>query len=100
MLADTEPIVSGLQRKMDVFRSFQFDDGEPARCCDRENVEDAAFGRGARKQLRVDKTLIERRIDARDVATNDGFEPAFGLRTIKSVTGVSRQWMAVKFEIV
>ena len=30
MLVDAQPIVCGLKRKVNVFGSFQFDDGEPA----------------------------------------------------------------------
>jgi hypothetical protein len=43
MMADTVPMVGGLQRQFGIFRSFQFQNGETIVSGDREQVEDPEF---------------------------------------------------------
>lgn len=64
---------------------FQFDDGEPARARDGEQIENSVFAAGVCEYLRVDKARIQRRIRSFDTLANDGFEPPFGLSAVKGM---------------
>jgi hypothetical protein len=97
---DAEPVVRGLQGKVNVLAGFQFDDREPARARDREKIENAVFAAGIGENLSVDETWIERGIHAGDILANDGFEPAFGLGTVKGMAGIAGERVTMDFEIV
>ena len=100
MAPNAQPIVGGLQGQMDVLAGFQFDDGEPSRTRDGEEIENPVFPAGVGENLRVDEARIERGIHAGDILANDGFQPAFGLRAVKGMEGVAGERMAMQFKIV
>lgn len=58
------------------------------------------FAPGIGKHLRVHETLVERRIDARDVHSRNGFQPALGLEAIERMALISGKRVAVKFQIM
>ena len=58
------------------------------------------FAAGIGEDLGVDEARVKRGIDAGNVLANEGFEPAFGLRTVKRMTSVAGQRMAVNLEVV
>src|SRR5271168_3560728 len=55
---------------------------------------------GVRKYLRVNKMRIQGRIDAGDVFPNESFEPALGLRAIKSVARFGGKRMSIIFKLL
>src|SRR5260370_8948725 len=85
---------------MNVLGGFKFEDGQAPRAGDGEKVQDAMFAAGVGEDLGVDVARIERRINAGDVLANERFEPALGLGTIKGMTCVAGQQMAVNLEVM
>src|SRR5260370_6344512 len=100
MTTHAKPIVGGLQWEMNVLGGFQFEDGQARRAGDGKKVQDAVFAAGIGEDLGVDVARIERGIDAGDVLANERFEPALGLGTIKGMTCVAGQRMAVNLEFM
>src|SRR5579863_8726220 len=100
MTRNSQPVVSGLQRQMDVLARLQFDDGEPAGLRDCKNVQDAALCRRFCEKLRIHESWVEARIDASYLAADNGLQPAFWLRTIQRVTHVRCLRMPVNLQIV
>lgn len=100
MAPDTEPIVGCLEWKMEILAGFQFEDGEAASARDAEQVEDAVFAAGVGENLCVNKARIERGVDARDIRSNQGFEPAFGLRAIQRMASVAGERVPMNFQAV
>jgi len=68
--ADAQPIVRGLQRKMNMLAGFQLEDGQPLGTCHGEKVEDAVFAASVGKDLGVDEARIESNVYSRDILTN------------------------------
>ena len=100
MTADTEPIIRRLDRQVNMFGGFQLEDSEATRAGDRKYIKDAVYAAAIGEDLRVDKTRIERGIDARDVFADDGFEPSFGLQAMERMARVTGERMPVDLEIV
>src|SRR5258708_19691542 len=100
MTTHAKPIVSGLQREMNVLGGFQFEDGQAPRAGDGEKVQDAMFAAGVGEDLGVDVARIEYGINAADVLANERFEPALGLGTIKRMTCVAFQPLAFNLQAI
>src|SRR5260370_711749 len=88
--ANVEPIVGGLQRQMNMLVGFQFNDRQPSGTRHSEEVQNAMLASRIRKNLSVDESLVEHGIDARDILTNDGFQPALRLSAVKGMARIDR----------
>src|SRR5260370_34868231 len=100
MTTHAKLIVGGLQWEMNVLGGFQFEDGQAPRAGDGKKIQDAVFAAGIGEDLGVDVARIERGINAGDVLANERFEPALGWGTIKRMTCVAGQRMAVNLEVM
>ena len=70
MGSDAEPVVGGLQREMNVFAGFQFENREAAVARHSQQIDHAAIAGGKCGHLRVQKTRIEPRINSRGIDGN------------------------------
>ncbi len=98
--ANAQPIVRGLQRQMDVLAGLQFNDRQPAGTRHGEEVENAVFASDIGKNLSVDESPIEHRIDARDVLANNGFQPALRLGAVEQMASIAGERVAMNFQIM
>ena len=75
---DAHPIVEGLEREMDVFGGFDFEDDEAAGAFNRKQVSDAAVDAGEGGDLAVDGFRAEAGVEGGDGFADAHFEPGFG----------------------
>jgi hypothetical protein len=68
-----------LQRQIQIFGGFQFEDCEAAGAGDGKKIENAVLCGGLRKDLFVNALGKQGDIDAGDVLLNNGLQPTFGL---------------------
>src|SRR5207237_6018685 len=92
VLLDAPPVVCALERERGVFGDLQLDDDEPPVATERQQVNGARGGgrlaRGA--ELRVQRREPQARIEARDVAPQERFEPGFGRGAVERVPVIAR----------
>src|SRR6266850_1806207 len=100
LVQNAQPVVGGLQRQVNVLAGFQFDDGEPSRARNGEEIENPVLAAGVGKNLSIDESRIESGIHAGDILANEGFQPAFGLRAVQGMAGIAGERMTMHFEIV
>jgi hypothetical protein len=93
--AHAETVVDGLAHPVNVFGSFQFENGQPAVPRDSEQIDDSAVAGRKRRNLRMDMP----RIGSRRVGGNHGFQPPFRLTPVEPVLGIQNQQMAERFEL-
>jgi len=86
---DAQPIVGGLQGQVNVLAGFQFDDGEPSRARDGEEIEKSHARRQRWQNLSIDESRIESGIHAGDILANEGFQPAFAWRAVQGMAGIA-----------
>src|SRR6266704_1710226 len=98
--ANTQPIIRGLQREMDVLAGLQFNDHQAAGTRHREEIENAVFVPRIGKNLGVDEALIEHGIDARDVLADDRFQPALRLRAVERMARIVGQRVTMNLQIM
>jgi hypothetical protein len=94
------PVTGGLQGQVNMLRGFQFQNRQAPASRDTKQIEDAVLAAGIGEDLRVDEARIELRVNARDVLSNDRFQPALRLRAIKRVPRIGGQWMPTNFKII
>ena len=94
------PVSSGLQSQVNMFRGFQFQNGQPPTSRDAKQIEDAVLATGIGEDLGVNEARVQLRVNMRDVLSNDRFQPAFRLRAIQHVPRIAGHRMAVRFEII
>ena len=70
------PVIEPLERQVEIFVGFEFEDGEAAGLSNSEEIDHGAIARRKRGHLRVDAISVELRVDDGDVAADDRFEPA------------------------
>ena len=83
--ADAGPVVEGLEGEVEVVVGFELEDGEATLAGDGEEIEEGTAGRCDRERLGVDGSIAERRVDERQIAAQDGFEPALGLEAVERI---------------
>ena len=77
--ADAYPVVECLQRQMQIFVGFEFDDDEAAIAIEGEQIEHAAIAGRERWNLRVKLIAAKERQKFAEASAKFGFEPAFWL---------------------
>ena len=98
MMADAQPVIHGLQRKMDIFGGFQFDHHETPMQRDAEKIDYAAIGGGEGRHLGIEKSRIELGFELRWIALNQRFDPAFRSGAIERMIALVSEWIAVEIE--
>ena len=88
MVADAQPIVEGLEREVDVFGDFEFEDVETACMINAEQVESATFAVEAAEGLPVEAVGGDVGFDFADIAADLRFEPALGFAEVDRVNAV------------
>ena len=89
---DPAPVVRALQGERRIFRDFQFNDDQPTVEAERQQVNGARAARARRMggaELSVQRREPETRIEPRDVAPQQRFEPRFGSVAVERVCVVA-----------
>jgi hypothetical protein len=100
MAADLKPVACSFQWKMNVLAGFQLENGETSRASHREELWNAMLAARLRENPGINKSRIQRGIDARDVFKDQSFEPALGLPAVKRVARFRRERMAIILELL
>jgi hypothetical protein len=82
-----------------MLRRFQFQDREAAAARDPKQIEDAVFTAGIGENLCLNKAPVKLHIDARDVFSNNRFQPALRLRAIQRMSRIGSQRLPVDVKI-
>ena len=77
---NSQPVIQRLKWKLGLFAHFQLHHHQPALSGRRQKVYEGPLLASIRRDLRINKTRIERRIQGGHIAPDDGFEPALGLK--------------------
>lgn len=77
MFADTQPIVEGLKRELEIGGGFELDDDEAASVVDAKQIDDAAIAGSEDGDLSIDGLGAERSVNVRGTAADERFEPGF-----------------------
>ena len=85
---DAHPIIQRLQRKMNVFGSFQLDHRQPPAMIDGQQIQHAPVGGGERGNLAIDGRRQQAGVDLLNVAPYLRFEPGFGVLAIERISAV------------
>ena len=85
---DADPIIQGLQGKVEVGGGFQFNDRQAAGAVDGEEVEDTAVTAGEGRDLALDRVGEQRGVQGFEVRARLRFEPGFGVLAEERVIAV------------
>ena len=92
VVADTDPVVEALEREVEVFFGFEFDERQLAGKGNGEEVEHAAIGVGAATReggdLGVDGGRGELRIECGKILAKEALEPTLGLQAEEGIAPV------------
>src|SRR5262249_14714400 len=85
----SRPVIQALQRQVDVFVGLQFQYRQPAFACTGQHVNHGAIRGGKSRDLGINVTLVQTRIDRRHVLRNQRFQPAFRIHAPERIAALA-----------